>query len=217
MGHPAWPLFGLEVRTPRLTLRYLDDELAEELLAVARAGIHDPQFMPFAIPWTDFPSPILEQQALRFYWHSRAETSPESFRLLCAVIVDGAVVGASDVFAADFPIMRQFETGSWLGRAHQGRGLGKEMRLASLTLGFDGLGGEFALTGAWTDNEPSIGVTRSLGYEETGRRRAPRRDQPDEQFTFRMHRSHFGTLRRDDITLHGIDAAREFLGISPRG
>ena len=88
--------------------------------------------------------------------------------------------------------------------------------MASLTLGFDGLGAEFALTGAWTDNAPSIGVTRSLGYEETGRRRAPRRNEPGEQLTFRMHRSHFDTLRRDDITLHGIDGAREFLGIPRR-
>jgi RimJ/RimL family protein N-acetyltransferase len=213
MGHPAWPLFGLEVRTPRLTLRYLDDGLAEELLAVAVAGIHDPSVMPFGIPWTDLPSPELEQEALRFYWKSRAETWPDSFRLLCAVIVDAQVVGASDVFAVDFPVLRQFETGSWLGRAYQGEGLGKEMRLASLTLGFDGLGAEMAVTTAFHDNAASLGVTRSLGYEETGRKRARRRDGADEQIGFRMGRSHWQTLRRPDITLHGIEPVREFLGL----
>jgi RimJ/RimL family protein N-acetyltransferase len=213
MGHPVWPLFGLEVRTPRLTLRYLDDEMAAELLAVAAAGIHDPDFMPFAVPWSDLPSPTLEQEAMRFYWQSRAETRPASFRLLCAVIVDGAIVGASDVFATDFPVLRQFETGSWLGREFQGRGIGKEMRLASLTLGFDGLDADFALTAAYADNGPSLGVTMSLGYEETGRRRARRRDAPGDQIAYRMDRDRFDSLRRDDIILHGIDAARDFLEI----
>jgi RimJ/RimL family protein N-acetyltransferase len=215
MGNGCWPLFGLEVRTPRLTLRYLDDELAMELVEVAANGVHNPATMPFSVPWTDLPSPQMEQEALRFYWQSRAATRPESWRLLHAVIVDGSVAGAADLFADGFPRLRQFTTGSWLGRAHQGRGLGKELRMAALTLGFDGLGAEFALTGAWHDNASSLGVTRSLGYELEGHRRMLRRDVPDEMHGFRMHRDHWATLRRDDITLHGVDAAREFLGLTP--
>jgi RimJ/RimL family protein N-acetyltransferase len=216
MANDHWPLFDLEVRTPRLGLRYLDDRLAERLLAVAAAGVHDPATMPFSIPWTDLPSPEMEREAMRFYWTSRAGTRPESWRLLFAVIVDGTVIGACDLFASDFPTLRQFETGSWLGREFQGRGLGKEMRLAALTLGFDGLGAEIATTGLWHDNAASLGVTQSLGYEESGRRRARRRDAPDELISFRMFRSHWDTLRRDDITLHGVDAARDFLGVRPR-
>ncbi len=73
MAHEHWPLFDLEVRTPRLTLRYLDDRLAVELLAVAARGVHDPATMPFSIPWTDLPSPQMEQEAMRFYWQSRAD------------------------------------------------------------------------------------------------------------------------------------------------
>ena len=65
MGNDHWPLFDLEVRTPRLTLRYLDDVLAEQLLAVAAAGVHDPATMPFTIPWTDVPSPQMEREAMR--------------------------------------------------------------------------------------------------------------------------------------------------------
>lgn len=217
MGHPVWPLFDLEVRTPVLTLRYVDDELAVELLRVAAAGIHDPAATPFGVPWTDLPSPELERSAMRFYWDTRAATSPESFRLLMAVIVDGSVIGAADVFATHFPQLHQFETGSWLGREFQGRGFGKEMRRACLTLGFDGLGAELALTSAWHDNPASLGVTRSLGYTPTGSRRALRRAVPDVQLTFSMDRDHFATLRRSDITLHGLDPARELLGVSPAG
>jgi RimJ/RimL family protein N-acetyltransferase len=213
MGNDHWPLFDLEVRTPRLTLKYLDDALAVEALEVAVRGVHDPDTMPFVIPWTDFASPELEQEAMRFYWRSRADTRPAAWRLLHAVIVGGRVIGTADLFATNFPVLRDFETGSWLGREFHGQGLGKELRMAALTLGFGGLGAEFARTGAWHDNAPSLGVTRSLGYEQIGRRRELRRGKPDELLGFRMDRAHWETIRRDDITLHGVEQVREFLGV----
>jgi RimJ/RimL family protein N-acetyltransferase len=213
MANDHWPLFDLEVRTPRLTLRYLDDELSAELVAVAARGVHDPAVMPFSIPWTDLPSPQMEQEAMRFYARTRADMRPEAWNLQFAVMVDGDVVGACDVMANDFPVLRQFTTGSWLGRDVQGRGLGKEFRMAALTLGFDGLGAQYALTGMWHDNAASKGVTESLGYDFEGRRRALRRGVPDEMLGYRMPRAHWETIRRDDITLTGVDAARQFLGL----
>ena len=213
MASEHWPPFGLEIRTPRLTLRYLDDELARELVNVAANGVHDPSFMPFTIPWTDLQSPQLEQEAMRFYWRSRADTSAASWRLLCAVIFDDKVIGASDAFAADFLNLRQFETGSWLGLEYQGRGFGKEMRLASLLLGFDGLDAEAATTSAWHDNAASLGVTRSLGYEPSGQSRTLRRDEPDVQLNFTMDRAHWDTIRPKEMVLHGIEPVRDFLGI----
>ena len=123
MGHPYWPVFDLEIRTPRLTMRALTDELEVELIDLTRRGIHEPDFMPFAVPWTDLESPELEHRALDFYWRNRRAT-PEAWNLLFAVIVDGEVVGSSNLGAHGFPITRWFETGSWLGLEHQGRGIG---------------------------------------------------------------------------------------------
>lgn len=214
MGNDHWPLFDLEVRTPRLTLRYLDDELTRELVAVAANGVHDPATMPFSIPWTDLPSPQMEQEAMRFYARSRAEIRPAHWNMQFAIVVDGAVIGATDLMADDFSRLRQFTTGSWLGREFHGRGLGRELRMATLALGFDGLDAEFAQTGAWHDNAPSLGVTASLGYEPEGERRALRRGVPDELLGFRMSRDHWATIRRDDIALAGVETAREFLGLS---
>lgn len=213
MGNEHWPLFDLEVRTPRLTLRYLDDALACELMTVARRGVHDPAVMPFAIPWTDLPSPQMEQEAIRFYARTRADVRPTGWNLQFVVLVGTEVAGACDVMGTDFATLRQFTTGSWLGREFQGRGLGKEMRMAALTLGFDGFDAEFALTGAWHDNAASIGATRSLGYREVGRSRQLRRGAPDEQLQFEMSRDHWLTIRRDDATLRGLAAARPFLGL----
>jgi RimJ/RimL family protein N-acetyltransferase len=214
MPHPYWPPFDLEVRTPRLTLRYIDDELAVELAALAARGVHEPAFAPFLTPWTDLEPPHLERGVLQFHWRNRADTCASKWRLPFAVLVDGEVVGSTDLAADDFAVLRQFETGSWLGRAFQGRGIGKEMRVASLHVGFVGLSAELATTGAWQDNGPSLGVTRALGYEEIGRRRARRRDAADEIVGYRMTREHFDAhLHRDDIELVGVAAVRELLEI----
>ena len=217
MTHPYWPPFDLEVRTPRLRLCPITDDVAVELAALAARGIHEPDFMPFATPWSRAESPRLERDMLRFLWRARSEVSPAAWRLGFGVVVDGEVVGSTDLAATDFNRLHQFETGSWLGREHQGRGIGTEMRIATLTLGFVGFGAELALTGAWHDNAPSLGVTRRLGYLEQGSRRALRDDQgPDRLLGFEMSRAHFDAhLQRDDIELVGVHAVRELLEITP--
>ena len=215
MTHPVWPLFDLVVRTPRLELRYLDDNLCTELAVLAAQGIHDPEFMPFAMPWSDATSPELERGLLQYQWRCRAETTPSHWNLNFATIVGGVVIGSTSLFTNDYPVLRQFETGSWLGRRHQGKGFGKEMRLASLHLGFAGFHAELATTGAYADNGPSLGVTASLGYTEAGRRRVVRRTAPAEMIGFRMSRDHWEQqLRRADIELFGVEAARDLLGIA---
>jgi RimJ/RimL family protein N-acetyltransferase len=214
MPHAHWPLFDLVVRTPRLTLRYLDDTLAAELATLAAAGIHDPDTMPFLFPWTDAESPDLERNALRFYWRARAETSPQSWDLLFAALDGDEVVGTTSLGSKDFPVVRTFETGSWLGRRFQGRGLGTEMRIATLHLGFLGLDALTAVTGAFDDNPASLGVTRKLGYEPNGVSLHERRGARAQSSRFLMTREHFlDQVRRDDVEIQGDAAVRELLGI----
>ncbi|TVR26150.1 MAG: N-acetyltransferase [Ilumatobacter sp.] len=213
MGHPHWPLFDLEVRTPRLTLRYIDDALGVEVAGVASRGVHDPSWTPFMTPWTDHESPDLERNAFRFWWRSRAETTPERWTINLAVIADGTVVGATGLSSERFDVLRSFETGSWLGREFQGRGLGRELREAVLHLGFAGFDAALATTGAFADNEPSLAITRGLGYEPEGRRRVVRRDEVGEIHGFHMPREHWATIRRDDITMTGVESVRDLLAI----
>ncbi|HAP75049.1 MAG TPA: GNAT family N-acetyltransferase [Acidimicrobiaceae bacterium] len=215
MAHPLWPLFDLRVATPRLELRYIDDELGAELAQLALRGIHDPGFMPFAVEWTDFESPQQEWQTQQFYWRCRADLTAAAWNINFAVLVDREVVGTTSLMAGNFPTLRQFETGSWLGRAHHGKGLGKEMRQATLHLGFVGLEAEWATTGAFDDNAPSLGVTRSLGYTLQGQQRTVRRGTPATTLKFEMSREHFDTtLRRDDIELHGVAECLPLLGLA---
>lgn len=214
MAHPYWPLFDLEVRTPVLTLRYLNDELEPQLIDAALAGVHPAEFMPFAMPWTDLERPEFERRAFEFYWKSRI-ARPESWNLMFAVLVDGEVVGASSLGAEGFPVNRWFETGSWLGRRHQGKGLGKELRSASLHLGFLGFDATIAGTGAFADNGPSLGVTLSLGYEPNGIGHNERRGDVAVTQKFRMSRDHFlENVRRSDIEIVGDEPVRDLLGIT---
>jgi RimJ/RimL family protein N-acetyltransferase len=214
MTHPIWPLFDLRATTPQLELRYIDDQLAVDLAQLAAKGIHDPAVMPFGLPWSDVPSPQLERNALQWYWRSRAETSAAKWDIQLAVIVDAVVVGTTSLAATDYLILRQFESGSWLGREFQGRGIGKEMRQATLHLGFAGLGAELARTAAWHDNLPSLSVTKSLGYIEEGRRRMVRRDQSAEMIGYRMRRDDWQQrLRRDDIVIDGLEPCLPLLGL----
>lgn len=213
VAHPHWPLFDLEVRTPRITLRYVDDALGVELASLAASGVHDPAYMPFSIPWTDAASPRLERESFRYWWRSRAETTPEQWTINLAVIVDGEAIGATSLETSDFAVTRMFGTGSWLGRAHQGHGLGKELRQATLHLGFEGFGAQLATTAAWHDNHPSLGVTRGLGYAVNGTAIKARRGVATELLLFHMTRAAWEGIRRTDITLHGIEPCLDLLGL----
>ena len=70
-------------------------------------------------------------------------------------------------------------------------------------------------TGAFSDNGPSLGVTRKLGYEPNGISRHARRGEMGVTEKFRMSRRHFlGHLARDDVEIVGDEPVRELLGIS---
>jgi len=215
MAHPYWPLFDLRVRTPRLELRGADEELTLALAELAAQGIHDRETMPFAIPWTDAPSPLLQRQALQHYWRGRGEWAPEKWNLALAVLRDGELVGVQDVRAHNFAVLRWVETGSWVGRAFQGQGVGKEMRAAVLHLAFAGLGAQVAYSGAWHDNHASLAVSRALGYEANGDNIELRRDQPDRMIKLKLVRAVWEARRRDDIVIENLEPCLELFGPAP--
>ena len=204
----VWPLADLQVVTPRLTLRYISDDLGEELALLAARGIHD------SIPWANAPSPQLERNMVRFYWRNRAETTVEHWDLNLAAVVEGVAVGACSIQADAFPTRRIVETGSWLGRDYQGQGFGNEMRQAALHLIFAGFDADLTTTRAWQDNTASLRVTRSLPYTETGTSPKQRRGRIDAMVEFSMTAEQWATARQDDIHLVGVEAVREQLTLA---
>ncbi len=208
-----WPLFGLRVETPRLTLAYPTDDDLDALNAVASRGIHDPSVMPFLIPWTDDPPEIRPRNSLQFWWGLRARWQPSKWQLTMVVREDANVVGVQEMTATDFAVTRQVTTGSWLGKAYQGRGIGKEMRAAILHLAFAGLGAERAKSGAFEDNVASLAVSKALGYVENGDDIDAPRGKPQRHIRLLLTRKVWEQTRRTDIRIHGLDACLPMFGL----
>ena len=212
---PWWPLSDLRVRTPRLELRAIDDDVLMELADLAANGVHDPALMPFGVEWTDLPEPSLQIAFVQYHWRCRADVTPAAWRLELAVFEGDELVGAAAIMAERFATLRSFETGSWLGIDHHGQGLGTEVRVAMLHLGFVGLGADEATTTAFADNAASLAVTRKLGYEPNGDSLRVRRGVPARSLRYRMEHDWFDEhVRRDDIELVGVDACLPLLGLS---
>lgn len=209
---PYWPLFDLRVVTPRLKIRLPTDEDLYRLLALADEGVHDPAVMPFTVPWTDEPPPQRHRSSLQWWWGRRAAWRPDDWTFTGAVFVDGVPVGVQDLSAASFAALRVVSTGSWLGRAHQGRGLGTEMRAAVLHLAFAGLGAREARSGAFPDNLASLAVSRRLGYVEAGDEPVLRRGRPDRVATLRLDRATWSARRRQDVVVEGLEGCRSMFG-----
>jgi RimJ/RimL family protein N-acetyltransferase len=164
----VWPFQDLRVVTPRLELRLPDDGDLRALADLAAAGVHPPGEMPFLVPWTAAPPDELRRGFLQYHWGLRGSLSPEDWSLAFAIRHDGRLVGMQDVGARQFAVRRTVDTGSWLGQAFQGHGIGTEMRAAVLHLAFAGLGALRAETSAMDGNERSAGVSRRLGYRPDG-------------------------------------------------
>jgi RimJ/RimL family protein N-acetyltransferase len=213
MPDAQWPLFDLRVRTPRLEIRLPTDPDLYRLNELVDLGVHEQSAMPFTIPWTDTPTPRRHRESLRFWWSARADWSPESWNFTGAVFVDGTPVGVQDLMAKNFARLRTVETASWLGRQHQGQGLGKEMRAAILHLAFEGLGAIRAISGAFHDNGASLATSKSLGYTGNGDRLMLRRERPDRILDLKLDRVTW--TRRDDIEIEGLEACLEMFGVMP--
>jgi RimJ/RimL family protein N-acetyltransferase len=210
MAHPLWPLFDLRLRTDRLELRLPTDNELPALAAVARAGMHPPGEMPFGVAWSTVPSPAFERSFAQFHWRNRGSWSAERWVLPFGVFLDRRQpVGSQDIMAADFPTLRLVHTGSWLGLPFQGRGYGKEMRSAVLTLAFEYLGAEVAETEAFLDNERSAGVSRSVGYAPNGIGRLAPEDVARDTQRFRMTREAWRARERPTVEVEGFDACSD--------
>jgi RimJ/RimL family protein N-acetyltransferase len=181
MSYPEpWPLRHLVLRTPRLELRPDDDTGLLELVDEAYRGVHPPDQMPFLVPWTDTEPHELGRRMLQYYWGVRARMVPDDWSINFLARHEGRVIGTQQLAGTDFRILREVETGSWIGMRHQRRGFGTEMRAAVLAFAFDNLGAVRARSAAFVDNVASHRVSARLGYRPDGSTQVVRRGEPAE-------------------------------------
>ncbi|MGJ6980472.1 GNAT family N-acetyltransferase [Aestuariimicrobium soli] len=209
-----FPPAGVRVRCGDLELRWLSDDDLPALVEVARAGVHAPDFMPFQHPWTLADPADLPANTLRFLWSRRAAITPDDWELTLGVFENGRVVGVQGLSGRHFATVRVATTGSWLGLAFQGRGIGTRMRQLACALAFDQLGAVECRSGAFTDNQPSLGVSRKVGYRIADTTREPRADERGWQTHHALVLTPEAFVRPDEpISYAGVDAFRAFVGL----
>jgi RimJ/RimL family protein N-acetyltransferase len=173
------PLRRLRLRTPRLELRLGSRDELLELGELARRGIHPADEMPFAVAWTDRSHlSTFVAEVVGFHTSQLDAWDADDWSLPLLVWERGRLVGSQGMGAEHFSSRRVVGTGSWLGHAYQGRGMGAEMRAAVLELAFRGLGAVAATSGHLEGNETSRRVSERLGYVETGTSTASPRGEP---------------------------------------
>ncbi|TWH03871.1 RimJ/RimL family protein N-acetyltransferase [Nocardioides sp. J9] len=220
-----FPPYALRIACGPVELRVLRDEDFPELVELVRGGVEAPGLpMPFLRAWHDEPfapgAPDgFPTSSLAWWWTQRATFAPSEWRLALAVRRDGVLVGMQDLHAPDFQQTRQVLTGSWLGRAHQGRGTGTLMRRLVVGLALDELGAESCESGYIVGNHASAAVSRKVGYVDNGRRRVVQhlRDGKigaDEQRVVVTPETF--VRPREPVSVEGAEALRRFLGIGPR-
>lgn len=161
-----WPLFSLEVMTPRLILRPISEADASTLATALPPDLElDPN--AYLFPGAK-PALGRAWQSLASYWRAYGSWTIDSWRLPFGVHVDGELVGVQTLEGDHFVRRGVVDSASYLHHAARGKGIGKEMRRAMLAFAFETLGAQEAITSAWQDNQASLGVSAALGYSPNG-------------------------------------------------
>lgn len=213
MGYSVWPLADLKLRTPMLELRWPSEGDLIAMAELATLGVHDSGVQPFLVPWTDAPPAERARSVLQYQWSCWGSWQPDNWRLGLAVVRDGVVTGVQDMNARDFAVLRRVSTGSWLGQAYQGQGIGTEMRAAVLHLAFAGLGAEHAVSSAFQDNPSSIRVSHKLGYRDDGIEHYVVRGRAMMTHRLRLTRADWEAARFVPVEIEGLAPCLPHFGV----
>jgi RimJ/RimL family protein N-acetyltransferase len=208
-----WPLFALSIVTPRLELRLPREAELAQLADLAGRGVHHPGERPFLTPWTEGSAQDRARSVLQGHWGDLADWSVQAWTLGLGIFRDGEPLGLAGLRAREFPVLRQVTSSSWLGLEHHRQGYGTEARIGLLTLAFEHLGAQAALTEVFPDNHASQGVSRKLGYEHDGISVDARDGQALVSDRLRLTRERWSGQEHPAVTVRGPDAGWAMFGL----
>jgi RimJ/RimL family protein N-acetyltransferase len=208
-----WPQYGLTISTPRLELRPPREEELAELAQLAGRGVHRADERPFLTPWTDGSPEDRARFVLQDHWGQLGGWSVQAWRLGLGVFRHRDPLGVVTLRARDFLVVGEVTTSAWLGIEHQGKGYGTEARIGLLTLAFDHLEANAALTEVFKDNHSSQGVSRKLGYEHDGISVDAREGEAVVSDCLRLTREKWTQQKRPAVTVDGMAACRPMFGL----
>ena len=166
-----WPLFDLVVRTPRLELRLPREDEFADMVELGRRGDPRPRDDALLHALDRRRAASARREAAQWMWRHRADWSPDNWS---SPVASSWTAGPSACRTSGRALPRRaLRRDRVVARpAHQGQGLGREMREAVLHLAFAGLGAEEALSGAFEDNAPRWRPHARWGTRRTERREA---------------------------------------------
>ena len=161
-----WPLGCIRLRNGSVTLRPVREcDLPSLVRLLPDDAEHDPSSV--MLEGLDLEA-NRRRLFMQSYWKSRASWSVDGWCIMFLATRGDHAVGVQALEADHFPALRTVDSFSWLDTAVRGQGIGTAMRTAVLTLAFDHLHAEAAVSSAREDNRPSLGISRRLGYEDNG-------------------------------------------------
>ena len=205
-----WPPYGVRLVENDLTMTVVSDDDIPGLVDLALGGIHEPEDMPFAMPWTAVEPERLPANMFRYFSGVRADFRPEKFDLLFAVRVGRELAGIQALHTINFGVTRTGETGSWLGRSFQRQGIGTRMRRCVCAFAFDHLDAVELTSGAFLDNPASLAVSTKVGYRPNGRFRMTRREG-EVAINQRLVLTPDAFIRGEPLMVTGAEQLRSFL------
>lgn len=211
MDQSPWPLRDLRITTPGLELRFPSEAELMTLASHAALEDYDPSVPAFAVK-EDTPT-LRSRRFLQRTWNQWAGWKSDMWVLDLVAVVDGEPVGHQLAWSREYGVLREVETGSWIARAHQGRGIGTLMRAAMLGFVFSGLEALYATSSARTDSKASHAVSRKLGYVEDGIHRLATNGEAFTLQRFRISREQFEAKGFPPVSISGLDACRELFGL----
>jgi RimJ/RimL family protein N-acetyltransferase len=216
----VWPPAGITIRTPDLLMRPMSEPDAAFLAAAIPADVEQNPNLP---TYPGLTEPVARRvTALQEYWRNRGAWTPDEWCLTFgawlrtprAGFQTPRFIGTQTVEGTDFRRLRVVDSASLLLTGHRGKGLGKQMRRGVLTLAFGHMGAIAAVSGAWHDNAASLGVSRSLGYEDNGIDLHRRGDGTDLMQRVRLTRESWERSGlADGIEVAGVEPALPFFGL----
>jgi RimJ/RimL family protein N-acetyltransferase len=203
----------IRLATPDLRLRHLTEA---DLPAVAAILPADAEQDPALTTYEGLdPAGNRAVRVYQSYWRSLGLWRPESWMLTFGAFHDGNLVGCQALEGDDFATLRTVDSWSFLSQAVRGRGFGKQMRAAVLTLAFGHLGARFAVTSAWADNHASLGVSRSLGYADNGVTAHRRGEGAGEMAHLRLTEGRWAASDWPrQVTVSGVEACLPYFGLA---
>jgi RimJ/RimL family protein N-acetyltransferase len=206
-----WPMSGLSIRSPRLTLRFASERDMSALAADLPADVETDPSLPQHTGLAAVQARSVQE--LQQYWRNLGNWTAQAWKAPFAVVRAGRLVGVQTLEGVDFARRRVVETASWLLVSERGQGVGREMRAAVLHLAFEGLGARAATSTAWHDNAASIAVSRSLGYVDNGYDLHVRNNRSDRMMRMILTAAAWQQRVRPAFEVSGLNSCLPFFGV----